>query len=93
MSPTAAPDEGPMRIKLSPERRSHLIAATREYFSKSFDEEISDFRAERLVEFFVKEIGAPVYNQAIKDAYGFIQDKLVDLEGEFYEPETPERGS
>ena len=56
---------------------------------------MSDSQAEQLLEFFVKELGAPVYNQAIRDAHGFIQEKLTDLEGEFYEPEEPysrERG-
>jgi uncharacterized protein (DUF2164 family) len=36
----------------------------------------------------VKELGPPVYNQAIRDAHAFVQDKLLDLEGEFYEPES-----
>ncbi len=35
----------------------------------------------------MKQLGPPVYNQAIRDAHGFIQDKLIDLEGELYEPE------
>jgi uncharacterized protein (DUF2164 family) len=35
----------------------------------------------------VKELGAPIYNQAIQDARAFLQGKLDDLEGEFYEPE------
>jgi len=37
----------------------------------------------------VKELGTPVYNQAIQDARKFLQGKLDDLEGEFYEPDEP----
>jgi uncharacterized protein (DUF2164 family) len=59
------------------------------YYAEHFDEALSDFRAEGLLDFFVKELGAPIYNQAIRDAYTFMQDKLTDLEGEFYEPEEP----
>jgi uncharacterized protein (DUF2164 family) len=78
-----------MRIRLSEERRARLIRAIKQYFVEHFDETLSTFRAENLLDFFVKELGAPVYNQAIRDAYAFIQDKLTDLEGEFYEPEEP----
>ena len=35
--------------------------------------------------------GDAVYNQAIQDARGFLQDKLHDLEAEFYEPDEPPR--
>jgi len=35
------------------------------------------------------ELGAAVYNQAIQDARTFVQQRLGDLEGEFYEPEEP----
>ncbi len=53
------------------------------------DEQISDSRAEKLLDFFVRELGPPVYNQAIRDAHSFFEEKLTDLEGEFYEPEDP----
>jgi uncharacterized protein (DUF2164 family) len=81
--------ESPLRIRLAEERRARLIRSIKRYFLEHFDEELSDFRAQSLLDFFVKELGAPVYNQAIGDAYAFIQDKLSDLEGEFYEPEEP----
>ena len=35
------------------------------------------------------ELGPPVYNQGVRDASSFIQDKLTDIEGEVYERETP----
>jgi uncharacterized protein (DUF2164 family) len=78
-----------MRIRLSDERRAGLIRSMKHYYAEHFDEALSDFRAEGLLDFFVKELGAPIYNQAIRDAYTFMQDKLTDLEGEFYEPEEP----
>jgi uncharacterized protein (DUF2164 family) len=60
----------PMRIRLSGERRARLIRAIKQYFAESFDEALSDFRAESLLDFFVKELGAPVYNQAIRTPDG-----------------------
>lgn len=77
-----------MRIELSDERKAQLVSAIQVYFADNLDREIGDLGAELLLEFFVKELGPPVYNQAIRDAHDFLQDKLVDLTGDFYEPET-----
>ena len=76
-----------MRVELSAERRSSLVAAIRAFFQERLDDDIGDLKAELILDFFVRELGPPVYNQAIRDAHGFIQDKLIDLEGAFYEPE------
>lgn len=78
-----------MRIALSDERRSELIAAARRFLAREFEVELSEFQARGLLDFFVRHLGAPVYNQAIQDARAFLQEKLTDLEGEFYEPEAP----
>jgi uncharacterized protein (DUF2164 family) len=78
-----------MRIELSGDRRDRIVRSVRKFFGQELDQDLSDFQAERVVEFFVKELGAPVYNQAIRDAHGFLQEKLEDLDGEFYEPEEP----
>jgi uncharacterized protein (DUF2164 family) len=77
----------PMRIRLAPERRDRLVSRLRTLFSREFDSDLSEFQAKRLVDFFVRHLGAPVYNQAVQDARAAVQAKLDDLEGEFYEPE------
>ena len=84
---TSTRPANPMHIKLSGEQRERLVAEIQRLFSSEFDREISDFQSERLVELFVRFLGAPVYNQAIQDARAAVQTKLDDLEGEFYEPE------
>jgi uncharacterized protein (DUF2164 family) len=77
----------PMRIRLADERRAHVIRLTQQYFADEFDEPISDFRAEQLLDFFVRELGPPVYNQGVRDACNFMQEKLGDIEGEVFEVE------
>ena len=77
-----------MRIRLSPERRATLLDAIKAYFSAEFDEPLSDFRAQGLLDFFVRELGPPVYNQGVRDASGFMQEKLADIEGEVSEREN-----
>ncbi|HET6303583.1 MAG TPA: DUF2164 domain-containing protein [Myxococcota bacterium] len=78
-----------MRIRLTDERRERMLRSIKKYFAEALDQELGDLAAERLLEFFVKELGAPVYNQAIQDARKFLLGKLDDLEGEFYEPDEP----
>ena len=77
-----------MRIRLSAERRAALLTSLKKYFAAEFDEPLSDFKADGLVDFFIRELGPPVYNQGVKDATGFIQSKLGDIEGEIYEQES-----
>jgi len=79
------------RIKLSDERRSDLIAMIQHFVSSEFDQTLSEFQARNLLDFFVRHLGAPVYNQAVQDVRGFLQEKVSDLDVEFYEPEEPRR--
>lgn len=78
---------GGMRIRLGDERRRDIREALERLFREEFDESLSEFRAQRLVEFFVQALGPPVYNQAIQDARGFLLERLEDLDAEFYVPE------
>jgi uncharacterized protein (DUF2164 family) len=79
----------PMRIRLTREQRETMVRSIRAFADEELDREISRFQAEAWLDFFVRELGAPVYNQAIRDAQAFVQDRLLDLEGELYEPEEP----
>ena len=82
-------NDSPLRIRLSDDRRRKLLASIRTYFEENFDEPISDFRAQALLDFFVLHLGPPVYNQGVHDASSYIQEKLTDIEGEVYETERP----
>lgn len=77
----------PMRIKLSEERREDLSTAVRQLFQDEFERDLSEFQAQRLIDFFMRQLGPPVYNQAIQDARAYVLTKLEDIDGEVYEPE------
>ncbi|MCP5055645.1 MAG: DUF2164 domain-containing protein [bacterium] len=81
-----------MRVHVTDERRAGLIEAVQGFFADRFDEDLGDLKAGLILDFFVLRLGPPIYNQAISDAHEFIHEKLVDLEGEFYEPDE-ERSS
>lgn len=79
----------PMRIRLEGDRRERLERLLDAFLRRELDLELGPLARARLIDFFVKELGAPVYNQAVQDARGFVQAKLDDLEGELYEPFEP----
>jgi uncharacterized protein (DUF2164 family) len=79
------PSRSPQRIRLSPERRASLLDALQRHFDSEFDEPLSAFRAEGLIDFFVQHLGPAVYNQGVRDATAYVQDKLTDIEGEILE--------
>ncbi len=76
-----------MKIKLSDDRKQAVLKQLAKFYSDEFDEKLSSFRAERMLNFFVRALGPPLYNQAVSDARVFMQSKLDDLDVEFYEPE------
>jgi len=76
-----------MEIKLDEEKVKLLIEKTQIYMRDEFDESVGQLKAGFLVDFFIKEVGPQIYNQAISDAYSFMQDKLIDLESTLYAPE------
>lgn len=76
-----------MAIDLDPARRARLVEEIQGFFLESFDEEVSAFRAEQLLDFSLGHLGPQVYNQGVQDARVFMQRKLDDLDGEVYEPE------
>jgi len=49
-------------------------------YAQEFDEELSAFRAEHILTFFVRSLGPSVYNQAIQDARKFMAERLEDLD-------------
>jgi uncharacterized protein (DUF2164 family) len=76
-----------MAIKLEKQTEKYLVDSIKRFFSQELDEEIGDLKATSVLDFFLKEIGPSIYNQAIADAQAYIQEKAADMGGERYEPE------
>ena len=73
------------KIQLSEEAKARLLYEIKGFYQSEFDEDISDYKVERLFDFLIKKIGSPIYNQAIQDARAYMMTKLDDLEGDLYE--------
>ncbi|AKF25616.1 hypothetical protein YH65_09655 [Sulfurovum lithotrophicum] len=76
-------------IVFSPEQKAHLVHKVKAYFNREFGEEIGQFDAEFLLEFFGREIGPYYYNQGLQDAAGVIEVQTDAMKETLYTMEEP----
>lgn len=81
-----------MRIKLDEDRREKIVQSLIHFASTEFDEDMSQYRAEAMVDFMLRQIGPSQYNQAIADARKYMAEKIEDLDTEFFEPDDEAGG-
>ena len=79
------------RIRLSEDRRKVITLSLTGFYQEVFDEAPSEYQADRLLEFFISELGPPLYNQGVQDARAYMNNKLDDIEGDVYEPDEKAR--
>lgn len=72
------------QIKLTPDRRERLTGQLQTLFQSEFDETLSPFRAEQVLDLMLETLGPGIYNQAVQDVRAHLQSKLDDLDGEVY---------
>jgi len=68
-----------MPIPLHKDAEKRLIGSIKKFFSQELEEEIGDLKARLVLDFFLKEVSPTVYNQAMKDAQAYFQDKVSEL--------------
>jgi uncharacterized protein (DUF2164 family) len=73
-----------MKIELDEGRRAGLRRALQAHYTVEFDETLSDFKAETLLDIVMSAVAPEVYNQAVQDVRAHLQSKLDDLDGEVY---------
>lgn len=73
-----------MAIRIDDARRDQLVRRLQGFFLQEFDEELSRFRAEQLLDFHLEALGPQVYNQAVQDARKYMQERLDDLDAEVH---------
>lgn len=62
------------KIELSDDRKAELIFKIKAYFENELSQDIGQFDAEFLLNFFTEELGTNIYNQALWD----MQDQLKE---------------
>ncbi len=77
-----------MDIQLSPATEKRLQPAIQRFVSEEYGESIGELGASTFLRFCLKEIGPSIYNQAISDAQGCLQERVTDLENICFAEET-----
>lgn len=73
-----------MQISLDPVRRQRVTAHLQKLFASEFDETLSEFRAQQIIDMMIRTKGPAIYNQAVQDVRAHMQGKLDDLDGEVF---------
>jgi uncharacterized protein (DUF2164 family) len=76
-----------MSIKLNSDTEKYLLGSVKRFVDDQLDTTIGDLKASLVLDFFLREIGPSIYNQAIADAQSYLQDKVADLGGARFEAE------
>ena len=74
-----------MPLALTKEETQEIIPSLKKFCREELEVELSDMRAQFLLDFFQKEIAPYAYNQGVRDADSFIRGKLEDLPATCFE--------
>jgi len=68
-----------MKIELSPIQKELLRQNVISMFAEDLDEDISDFKADQILEAFIEKLGPSIYNAAVEDMKGYLINQIEDL--------------
>jgi len=77
------------KIQLSKEEKEVIVRQIQHYFDQELDQDIGQFDAEFLLDFFSEKIGPFYYNKGLSDARSVLESKLEDIDEAIYEIERP----
>jgi uncharacterized protein (DUF2164 family) len=72
-----------MKIKLSPQQKGLLRQKLIAMFRDDFEEELSDFKADQILDAFIEKLGPGIYNAAIEDMKIYLMNQIEDLDALF----------
>lgn len=77
------------KIKFSKKEKEIIVKKIQQYFTKELQQEIGQFDAEFLLDFFAEEFGAYFYNRGLFDAEAILAKRVDDIAGAIHELEKP----
>ncbi|WP_065409313.1 DUF2164 domain-containing protein [Pseudobacillus wudalianchiensis] len=78
-----------MFMKLTTEQKQLMIAEIQYFFSEERDEELSEFAAERVLDFVKESLAPHFYNAAVSDVKTVVEQQFSSLEDEILTLERP----
>ena len=76
-------------IKLDDRQKEEIVDEIKKYFDLELNQDIGQFDAEFLLDFFSRQVGPHFYNQGLADAGTLFETKLEDIQQNLYELEKP----
>ena len=76
-------------ITFNQEEKDQLVPKIKMYLKEELDQEIGNFDAEFLLDFFSEEIGIYFYNRGIRDALDMLDSRVDELKESIYVLEKP----
>lgn len=73
-----------MFYRLSKEQQKAMLEDIQTFFELERDEEISEFQAERLLDFIKESLAPHFYNAGVRDAQQLVERQFLSLEDEMY---------
>ncbi len=77
------------KIEFTNSQKEHIVQKIKLYFEKELNDEIGQFDAEFLLDFFATEIGGHFYNRGLQDAQGAIESQMDLFKEVLYTMEEP----
>lgn len=74
-------------ITFSKEEKALIVRKIKLYFSEELKQQIGQFDAEFLLDFFSEELGAYYYNRGLYDAQAALSEKFEDIQDAIYQLE------
>ena len=78
-----------VKIEFNEHEKASIVAKIKLYFSEELDQDIAQFDAEFLLDFFSKEVGGFYYNRGLLDAQAVLHEKAEHIAEAIYELEKP----
>ena len=76
-------------IEFSKHEKQIIVQKIKRYFDDELRQDIGQFDAEFLLDFFSKEVGSYYYNRGLVDARAILESKLENIDEAIYEIEKP----
>ncbi len=77
------------KIEFSKEEKQMMTQKVKKYFQDELNEDIGNFDAEFLIDFFSKEMGGFFYNRGLYDAETMISEKVSEISDLLLQLEKP----
>ena len=77
------------KIEFSKEEKEMMIQKVKMYFREELNQDIGNFDAEFLIDFFAKEMGGFFYNRGLYDAEMMISEKVSEISDLLLQLEKP----